>query len=400
MSQAEEAGKPGERGEPGKTSDEKAPPLQRFRARFVGEYFGSPNPNAPKAPGRRLVPTVYRIEARDVVLLEAAPDAPGTTADPAGPAGAEAAPEIADRWQAQIDEAHLPHVLGPGTAYRGPVFDVQLQQIRLSFPIEHGGRAYGRIEGSLQGAFPMPDKPVIPVVKVTQRRVHAPRAAPTTKPLEATLSVGEPAPTRSPRAPHAPLAAPPSMAEEGVRAPSAGLRGLAAFIVLVGAAIAVQSGMGYAAFWALCALPMLPLRWMFHEMVRPSAFVHTTAFVACLGSIACALLVVHAFRECAPLPWWPGLLTLLLLVPLAPMPSPLPAVAALLSLALIVGLFSARTHRPACAVSRSEAEPASRSWTCPRLASGSPIPLCTSDGRGHVGECAWHPSPSSTSLLV
>ncbi|RYZ64487.1 MAG: hypothetical protein EOP08_08895, partial [Proteobacteria bacterium] len=146
MSQAEEAGKPGERGEPGKTSDEKAPPLQRFRARFVGEYFGSPNPNAPKAPGRRLVPTVYRIEARDVVLLEAAPDAPGTTA---GPAGAEAAPEIADRWQTQIDEAHLPHVLGPGTAYRGPVFDVQLQQIRLSFPIEHGGRAYGRIEGSL-----------------------------------------------------------------------------------------------------------------------------------------------------------------------------------------------------------------------------------------------------------
>jgi len=401
VSQASEAGTPGEAGKPGKPGDEGAPrPLQRFRARFVGEYFGSPNPNAPKAPGRRLVPTVYRIEARDVVLLEGAPDAPSTTSDPAGSAGAEAAPEIADRWQAQIDEAHLPHVLGPGTAYRGPVFDVQLQQIRLSFPIEHGGRAYGRIEGSLQGAFPMPDKPAIPVVKVTEKRVHTPKAAPTMKPLEATLSVGEPAPTRSPRAPLASHASPAPRAEEGVRAPSAGLRGLAAFIVLVGAALAVQSGAGYAAFWALCALPMLPLRWMFHEMVRPSAFVHATAFVACLGSIACALLVVHAFRECAPLPWWPGLLTLLLLVPLAPMPSPLPAVAALLSLALIVGLFSARTHRAPCAAPHAGPKHAGLVQVRPGTESASPNGLCRHGGGGQIGECASTESlPLSPSLV-
>lgn len=331
-------------GKADKVSEEKAPPpLQWFRAKFVGEYFGSPNPDAPKAPGRRLVPTVYRVEAREVVLLEAAPDA----------SVAEASSETADRWQARIDEAHLPNVLGPGTAYRGPLFDVQLRQIRLSCPIEHGGRAYGRIEGSLRGAFVMPDKPVIPMVKVTQKRVHAPKPAPTTKPLEATLSVGEPAPTRSPRAPHA-LPAP--MAEEAPPVPSSGLRGLAAFILVVGVALAVQSGLGYAAFWALCALPILPLRWMFHEMVRPSTFVHATAFVACLGSIACALLVVHAFRECAPLPWWPGLLTLLFLVPLAPMPSSLPTVAGLLSLALIVGLFSARNHHAPCAAPSSKPE--------------------------------------------
>lgn len=305
------------------------PPLQWFRARFVGEYFGSPNPTAPKAQGRRLVPTVYRVEAREVVLLDAAPD-------PAAPIDEDGSD--ADRWQPQIDEAHLPHVLGPGTAYRGPVFDVQLRQIRLSCPIEHGGRAYGRIEGSLQGAFPMPEKPPIPAVTVRHER--APAKPPTRTPLTATLSVGQPAQPLAPKGAPAP--------HEAAPAASSGLRGHAALVVLVATALAVQAGAGYAAFFALCALPVLALRWMFHEMVRPSAFVHVTALVACLGSIACALLVVHAFRACAPLPWWPGLLVLLALVPLAPMPSPLPAVAGLLSLALIIGLFSARSHRAKC----------------------------------------------------
>lgn len=311
------------------------PPLQWFRARFVGEYFGSPNPTAPKAQGRRLVPTVYRVEAREVVLLEAAPDLAASDDEN----GSEA-----DRWQPQIDEAHLPHVLGPGTAYRGPVFDVQLRQIRLSCPIEHGGRAYGRIEGSLRGAFPMPEKPPIPAVTVRHER--APAKPLTRAPLTATLSVGQPG---QPSAPKAPLQHEPGPAA------SSGLRGLAALLVVIGAALAVQSGAGYAAFFVLCALPVLALRWMFHEMVRPSVLVHATAFCACVGSVACALLLVHAFRACAPLPWWPGLLVLLALVPLAPMPSPLPAVAGLLSLALVVGLFSARSHREGCFRSRPAA---------------------------------------------
>lgn len=305
-------------------------PLQWFRAKFVGDYFGSPNPNAPKAPGRRLSPHVYRIEAREVVLLSDVP-------------AAEAADDEADAdcWQARIDEAHLPHVLGPGTAYRGPVFDVQLRQIRLSCPIQHGGRAYGRIEGSLRGAFVMPEKPAIPAVKVRQKRASEPALA---KPLEATLSLGEAS---------LPRVQPSTTGDETLHVPSSGLRGLAAFMMLVCVALAVQSGPAHAAFWALCAAPILPLRWMFHELVRSSTLVRATALIACLGSLACAVLVVHAFRSCAPLPWWPALVTLLLLVPLAPMPSSLPAVTGLLCLALIVGLFSAQNHRPPCSVSHA-----------------------------------------------
>lgn len=316
--------------EPTKASKE--PPLQWFRAEFAGEYFGKPNPDAPKAAGRRLALNVYRLQARAVVLV----DAPA----------ADAAPEDVECWQPRIDEALLPHVLGPGTAYRGPVFEARLRQIRLSCPIEHGGRAYGRIEGSLTGAFVMPDKPPVPAVKVVTRKAPSPKATPE-KPLEATLSLGQ-----------APLpgARPAALTEQPAAAPSATLRGLAALLVLVGVALAVQSGAGYAAFWALCALPILPLRWMFHEMVRPSTLVRATALAACVASIACGMLVVHAFRACAPLPWWPGLVALLLLVPLAPMPSPLPTVVGLLSLALIVGLFSARSHHGPCTTSHPEPE--------------------------------------------
>lgn len=315
-------------------------PLQWCRATLVGDYYGVVNAKAPKATGRRYQLEIYRAQLDALTLLDAAP------AD---------APNDVELWQAQIAEARIAHLLGPGTLYEGPVFEVQLRQVRLACPIEHRGRAYGKIEAQATFALVMPDKPPIPKVKVQLRGVQpsratesAPRASSelprlarasdfmqstsiASKPLAATVSLGGPQDEARPGA---------VMGGELRQERSLSLGWLALGIAAIGIGLFVQSGWIYAFFWGLFALPSLLFRWMFGELLRPSRFTRVSTALACLIPIACAALSVHAFRQCAPFSYWPGIVALWLLFPACLLPSALPPFSCMASLALIVGLFS------------------------------------------------------------
>lgn len=318
----------GQPAEPDVRADEQAeaPPLRWFHATLHGDYVGEPA-NRAKAAGRRHRPRIYRARVEDLTWL---PEPPAPNAE-------------ADLWQAQIDEARVAHVLGPGTMYEGPIFEVQLREVQLSAATTHRGRAYGRIRAQVTCALVMPEKPAIPAVKVTLP--GAPVRAPKQAPLAAKISqsgAAEPPPGAV-------------MAHDSQRR-AVGMRGLLLLVASIVLGLCLHGGWLHGVFFALFALPTLLLRWMFGELLQPSRFTRVATALCSLASLAFVLFAVHLVRTCAPHWWWPALAILALLWPACLLPSALPTAVSLGSWGLMVALLSSHAHH--CGTATSAQAPA------------------------------------------
>ncbi len=140
--------------------------IQWLSGRLEASYVGEPSKLV--LPGtdpklRRYQLRVFRAAVRDVTMIAAPADARPPVIDPppetlAAPLGAPFAHEPSFR-QARIDEALVADLRGRGSYFLGALFDVRVSAVELSHPAEKGGRAYGRMTGTVVACAVLPAEP-------------------------------------------------------------------------------------------------------------------------------------------------------------------------------------------------------------------------------------------------
>ena len=290
--------------------------MRWFRASFEGSYVGTDARVAPSG-GRRHKLQVYRAALRDLVWA----DPPDT--EPPWPIEAEATASRAF-YQAQVDQAHVTGVRGPGTYYEGPVFNLRVWDVQLSHPTQNKGRAYGHMRGQAVGRLELPKEPEPPEVIVhevtapaapldaalfkphTDSGVHATRASAagdhetdTAQDHNAARADGEHATraltdarnTRELDTSSAADAERDALSDaEQTAAPDAqsgSLLPLTALVVVIGLGLFVACGVFPLGLWALFMLPTLAARKLFRGLLGDSAYVRGFGYALIVVQVLC-----------------------------------------------------------------------------------------------------------------
>jgi hypothetical protein len=302
-----------------------------FCANLEGSYVGT-GPRAAAGPARRYRLQVYRAVLRDLAWI----DAPNEQA--AAPiAQSEASPTLS---QAQVDQAHVAGVRGPGTWYEGPIFDVRVSSVQLTHPTENKGRAYGRILGSAIGWLELPPPPEPPPVVVSEVDAEAKADPPpvlhgvvySASPLELASAVDEPATDAS-----GPARVPASSQTTG-SAHGVGLLPLVALTTLVGLGLFVACGALSLGLWALFMLPTLVARKLFVGVLGDSVFVRGVGYGLIAVQWSCVSpLLSHAWQSgCPELQLLPLLGAVAVLFPAGLLSSATPITCTAVGLALVL----------------------------------------------------------------
>jgi len=328
--------------------------IQWIRGQLTASYVGEPSTLVLPSGGasqRRYRPRVFRAAVRDVELIAsppdgrpprleqaqepgalAAPPAPVSASEPAEPARLASTSEPVDFRQPRIDEAHVTGVRGGGTFFLGALFDVRVNDLRLSYPTDKAGRAYGLMTGTVTACLVLPALP-------------EPELAPDSKLIEAAaaplvpgeLHVVPQSADASALADEAALAGEPIFAPERERAGVA-LTPWLAVAAAVCLGLALSCGAMPAALWAVFMLPTLAARRLFASMLPDTRGIHITGAVLVVIQLACAAGLFHTWwaSDCRALSMLPLLGVIAVLFPAGLMPSPIPLAINAASLSLIL----------------------------------------------------------------
>ncbi len=313
-----------------------APVIQWFRGELEASYLGVVQPEA--GPPRYEL-RIYRAVVRHVVLIE-----PPAAAEP--PAALEGATRAF--VQPTIDDCSVTGVGGRGSIFRGPIFDVTVQDFELTHPTKHAGRAYGRLAGSVVAWCELPSE--------------APKPAPS-----ATIPTNEEVPTEpeTPRARAGELLfnADPELAAVAVahqtaddtleeltlptaqRSPVAAGSVSSTSLYVLAVAVALGLGVGCsiepALLWCAFLLPTLLARSLFSGVFRDSTGVRTFGVVLILAQLVAVSSLVSGWWSsgCRELELLPLLGIVAVLFPAGLLPSTIPLSFNGAGLALVLGLW-------------------------------------------------------------
>ncbi len=381
---------------------------QWFRGRFDGHYVGRPfaHPRSAVDGTRHFRMHVYRGIVSELQTLDA--DSPllhqrladGSLGE--APAGTLRASNAEDRGtpsphftQSRIAEVTVLGLRGAASRYEGPIHDVSLQSIRISDPVSHHGRSYGRIEGEAIAYCELPEpKPRASDPALTGRLVlpeeEAARVEPARLVVAGALSddpnsdgVGRSAPegrkgsslgADDPEVDEASneLAARPAK----LQPPAPPTSGTTLYVLATAAALGLglACGVEAALLWVAFVLPTLLARSLFGGVLRDSVGVRAFGLSLMCVSIGAVSSLVSSWwwSSCRELSVVPLLVIVAVLFPSGLLPSVAPLTVNAAGLGLVLGLWASA--------------PASACGTKERPASAAPsvqdpgVPRTNADG--------------------
>ncbi|HEY6879795.1 MAG TPA: hypothetical protein VI299_17325 [Polyangiales bacterium] len=309
--------------------------IQWICGQLDASYVGMPStlalPHSDK-DGRRYQLNVLRAAVREVRAIAPPEDARAPVIDPPPE---EPAPQplhppfvhVASFRQARIDEAHVADVRGPGSYYRGALFDVRVSAVALSYATEKRGRAYGRMTGTVVACVVLPAEPAperVPASTLIQEPLPPAPAGELHVPSAGDDTSSEPA--SEAMAPTPALDTPPRL-----------LPALA-LCALVCVALALARGALPAVLWSVFMLPTLVARRMLAGVLPDTRGIHIVGAILVVVQLVCTAVLLQSWwsADCHDLPWLPLLGLIATLFPAGLLPSRIPLLCNALCLSAIL----------------------------------------------------------------